>query len=90
VRESSQSLRRIAALVLYNVTMLRLSALACLLVVLPGCDVVGTTAATAAGASAEMQQAKQAKQIEDQVKQQVQVDVQQHSQQIDQTEKDAQ
>ena len=58
MRESSKSLRLIACLVLYNVAMLRIFALTCLLVVLPGCDVVGTTAATAAGASAEMQQAK--------------------------------
>jgi uncharacterized protein YceK len=57
---------------------------------LAGCDLVGTTAATAAGASAEVKQAQDAKKIEDQVRQQVQLDVQQHRQQLEQQEKDAQ
>jgi hypothetical protein len=57
---------------------------------LSGCDLVGTTAATATGASAEVKQAQDAKKIEDQVRQQVQLDVQQHRQQVEQQEKDAQ
>ena len=66
--------------------------LACLLlaVCLSGCDLVGTTAATATGASAEVKQAQDAKKTEEQVRQQVELDVQQHKHQIDQQEKDAQ
>jgi hypothetical protein len=65
---------------------------ACLVLVLSlaGCDLVGTTAATTAGASAEVEQAKQAKKIEDQVRDQVQLDVQGSRAKIDQAEKDAQ
>jgi hypothetical protein len=57
---------------------------------LTGCDLVGTTAATATGAAAEVKQAQDAKRIEDQVRQQVQLDVQQAKQRTDQAEKDAQ
>jgi hypothetical protein len=63
----------------------------CLLIVgsLAGCDLAGTTASTAAGASAEVEQAKQAKKIEDQVRDQVQLDVQQSRARMEQAEKDA-
>jgi predicted aminopeptidase len=66
--------------------------LACLVLVvcLTGCDVVGTTAATATGASAEVKQAQDAKRIEEQVRQQVQLDVQQNKSRTEQAEKDAQ
>jgi hypothetical protein len=57
---------------------------------LTGCDLVGTTAATATGASAEVKQAQDAKKIEDQVRQQVELDVQQSNQRLQQQEKDAQ
>jgi hypothetical protein len=57
---------------------------------LTGCDLVGTTAATATGASAEVKQAQDAKKIEDQVRQQVELDVQQSKQRLQQQEKDAQ
>jgi hypothetical protein len=65
---------------------------ACLVVIssLAGCDLVGTAATTAAGASAEVEQAKQAKKIEDQVRDQVQLDVQSSRDKINQAEKDAQ
>jgi hypothetical protein len=67
-------------------------ALACLVlaVCLTGCDLVGTTAATATGASAEVKQAQDAKKIEEQVRQQVQLDVQQDKSRTEQAEKDAQ
>jgi hypothetical protein len=66
--------------------------LACLVVALnlAGCDLAGTAATTAAGASAEVEQAKQAKKIEDQVRDQVQLDVQRSRDKINQAEKDAQ
>jgi hypothetical protein len=66
--------------------------LACLALALclTGCDLVGTTAATAAGASAEVKQAQDAKKIEDQVREQVQLDVQQSKHKLEQQEKDAQ
>jgi hypothetical protein len=66
--------------------------LACLLltVCLSGCDLVGTTAATATGASAEVKQAQDAKRTEEQVRQQVELDVQEHKRQMEQQEKDAQ
>jgi hypothetical protein len=66
--------------------------LACLALALclTGCDLVGTTAATAAGASAEVKQAQDAKKIEEQVRQQVQLDVQQDKSRTEQAEKDAQ
>jgi hypothetical protein len=57
---------------------------------LSGCDLVGTTAATATSASVEVKQAQDAKKIEDQVRQQVQLDVQRSKQQLEQQEKDAQ
>jgi hypothetical protein len=57
---------------------------------LSGCDLVGTTAATATGAAAEVKQAQDAKKIEDHVREQVQQDVLQQKQQTDQQEKDAQ
>ena len=57
---------------------------------LAGCDLVGTTASTAAGASAEVEQAKQAKKIEDQVRDQVQLDLQQSRARMEQADKDAQ
>jgi hypothetical protein len=66
--------------------------MACLLMAaaLAGCDLVGTAASTAAGASAEVEQAKQAKKIEDQVRDQVQLDLQQNRAKMEQSEKDAQ
>jgi hypothetical protein len=70
--------------------MLRALIVTGLVGLLSACDLVGTTAATAAGASAELKQAQQAKKIEDQVREQVQLDVHQHTQQTDQVEKDAQ
>jgi hypothetical protein len=57
---------------------------------LAGCDLVGTTAATATAASSEVKQAQDAKKIEDQVRQQVEADVQHSKQQMAQAEKDAQ
>jgi hypothetical protein len=57
---------------------------------LSGCHLVGTTAATATGAAAEVKQAQDAQKIEDQVRQQVQLDAQQHREQLTQQEKDAQ
>jgi len=71
--------------------MLRFTALLALAACLSGCGLIGTTATTAAGASAELQQAQQAKKIEDQVRQQVQLDVQQHNARTnDQVEKESQ
>jgi len=66
--------------------------IACLLITasLAGCGLAGTTASTAVGASAEVEQAKQAKKIEDQVRDQVQLDVQQGRARMEQAEKDAQ
>jgi len=66
--------------------------IACLLVAaaLAGCDLVGTTASTAAGTSAEVEQAKQARKIENQVRDQVQLDLQQSRARMEQSEKDAQ
>ena len=66
--------------------------IACVLVAasLAGCGLAGTTASTAAGASAEVEQAKQAKKIEDQVRDQVQLDLQQSRARMEQAEKDAQ
>jgi len=65
--------------------------IACLLLsaTVAGCDLAGTTASTAAAASAEVEQAKQAKKIEDQVRDQVQLDLQQDRARLEQAEKDA-
>jgi hypothetical protein len=77
---------------LYNRGMTRI--LACLAfslaACLSGCDLIGTTAATATGASAELKQAQEGKKIEQQVQQQVQQDVDQSRQRTEQAEKDAQ
>jgi hypothetical protein len=70
--------------------MRTLAMLALTSLLLTGCDLIGTTAATATGASAEVKQAQDAKKIEDQVRQQVQQDVQQNKRALEQQEKDAQ
>lgn len=76
--------------VLYHWRMLRLTMLAALIACLAGCGLVGVTASTATGAAAEVEQAKQAKQIEDQARQQVQLDVQQQNARTnEQVEKDS-
>ena len=71
--------------------MLRLTALLVLTACLAGCGLVGVTTSTATGASAEVQQAQQAKKMEDQVRDRVQLDVQQQrARTSDQVEKESQ
>lgn len=78
------------ARMVYHPGMFRLIALFALSATLAGCDLVGTTAATAAGASAEVKQAQQAKKIEQQVQDSVQMDMQRDRARAEQAEKEAQ